>query len=1283
VSGRRSENEGYDLLQLLVLIVFAFAVMPERLSAASIFVENSLPGNPPSEWDVQGAGDASIQGFATNISVDHGQTIDFKIKTTAAAYRIDIYRLGYYGGLGARKVATVMPSAPLPQSQPACMVERATSLVDCGNWSVSASWQVPPTATSGIYIAKPVRGDTAGASHIVFIVRDDAGHSDILFQTSDTTWHAYNSYGGINLYRYGSAPPFRAYKVSYNRPFSNRGGSTSFAEPQSYLFDAEYPMLRWLEANGYDVSYAAGVDTERGGLAALQQHKVFLSVGHDEYWSGQQRANVEAAVTAGVHLAFFSGNEVFWKTRWENSITGTNQTYRTLVCYKETHANAKIDPNSAWTGTWRDPRFSPPSDGGRPENSLTGQLSTVDAFRSDPIRILARDGKLRFWRNTGVDLLAPGQVAELPVGVLGFEWGEVVDNGSLPPGVMRLSTTTISVDERLRDYGTTYVPGVATHSLALYRHRSGALVFGAGTTRWSWGLDATHDQQGPAPDLRMQQATVNLLADMGIQPVALQGGLFSATESSDFIAPTSVVVTPVAGTTVSTGTTVTVSGTATDAGGGRPAAVEFSVDGGVRWRMASGADSWSGTWVPYVAGSYTILSRAVDDSGRIETPGPGITLTVVGPPRAIMNLEFEDGSGATAADRSPNGNSGSLRNGPAWTTGHVGGGLDFDGADDIVVVANSSSMATLRTQITVAAWVYRSAAQASWANVMSRQFSASPYYLEHWWLGFTDTGQYRWFVNTTAGYSSTALGGGPAPLGQWVFLVGTYDGAMVRLFVNGAQQFATAHSGVLRTDTTGLTIGASVNDAAQTPIEAFKGRIDQVFVFNVALDATQVQALYAETNPPDTGPPVVTGVTSSTANGIYGVGSTIAIQASFNEPVTVTGTPLLALETGANDGMALYTSGSGTATLTFTYSVASGQNSADLDYVSAQAMALNGGTITDAGGNGATLTLPAPGTTGSLGANKSLMVDGTPPSVPTGLAATPGPGSVALQWTASTDNFGVALYRIYRNGNAVGTSTGTSFQDAGLLPTTTYSYGVAAVDTVGNASARSATLMVATLSRTAGELVRLDFEEGTGIVAGDGSGQVNNGTLLNGPAWTMGHAGGGLSFDGTDDRVMVANSPSIAALSTQITVAAWVYRSAAQTTWGSVVSRQLSTSPYYFDHWWMGFSNTGQYRWFVNTSTGYSSTALGGAAPVGQWVHMVGTYDGAMVRFYVNGVQQFATARTGTLPADTTGLAIGASVNDAAQTSSEGFNGRIDQVRVFNVALDAAQVQALYAGTLP
>ena len=156
--------------------------------------------------------------------------------------------------------------------------------------------------------------------------------------------------------------------------------------------------------NVLHVSYSTGIDSDRRGNEMLE-HQVFLSVGHDEYWSGNQRTNVEAARAAGIHLAFFSGNEIFWKTRWENSISASATPYRTLVTYKETHAGAKIDPlPTVWTGTWRDPRFSPPANGGRPENTLSGTIFTVNCCETTPrgLRISQAEGKLRFWRHTSI-----------------------------------------------------------------------------------------------------------------------------------------------------------------------------------------------------------------------------------------------------------------------------------------------------------------------------------------------------------------------------------------------------------------------------------------------------------------------------------------------------------------------------------------------------------------------------------------------------------------------------------------------------------------------------------------------------------------------------------------------------------------------------------------------------------------------------------------------------------------------------------------------------------------
>src|SRR4051794_18698765 len=190
------------LLALAVLVGLA-AGAPSAAQADAcnpptnpVACENTKPGTPASAWQVNGAGDATIQGYATSMSVTPGQTIKFKVKASAK-YHLDILRLGYYQGNGARKVAAnLSPSATLPQTQPACQTTAPTGLVDCGNWAVSASWTVPTDAVSGVYIAHLKRDDTGGDSQIPFVVRDDSSHSDVLVSTSDATWQAYNKYGG-------------------------------------------------------------------------------------------------------------------------------------------------------------------------------------------------------------------------------------------------------------------------------------------------------------------------------------------------------------------------------------------------------------------------------------------------------------------------------------------------------------------------------------------------------------------------------------------------------------------------------------------------------------------------------------------------------------------------------------------------------------------------------------------------------------------------------------------------------------------------------------------------------------------------------------------------------------------------------------------------------------------------------------------------------------------------------------------------------------------------------
>jgi Domain of unknown function (DUF4082)/Bacterial Ig-like domain/Bacterial Ig domain len=608
--------------------------------ANPVACENLLPGTPQSQWDVGAAEGATIQGFADPFTVNVSQSINFKIQSPATAYKIDIYRMGYYGGDGARLEATITPNITVSQNQPACNTNTATGLVDCGNWGVSATWNVPSTAVSGVYFAHIYRTDSStDENQIPFVVTNNASTSSMVYMTSDETWEAYNDWGGYSLYS-GSATdtahspldPGRAEQVSYNRPFATRFDTP---DGQDYFFATEFPMIQFMEKNGYDVSYVSQETVgASNGAALLEQHKVFVNAGHSEYWDAADRTNVTAARNAGVNLAFFAANLMWWKTRFAASQYG-NEANRTLISYKESLESAQTDPAdpSTWTGAWRDNRFANTDDGGQPENALTGQLWLVNCC-SYAMQVPSAFSKLRIWRNTSVASLASGQTATFPAESLGYEWDSDVDNGFRPAGEIDMSRTTENVSQLLLTNNEQIGSGNATNSLTLYRAASGALVFDAGTVQWAWGLDNNHDgdQNGTSP--AMQQATVNLFADMGAQPTTLDPTLTAASASADHTAPTSTITSPASGATIANGSTITVSGSATDSGGGVVAGVEVSTDGGATWHPVttmSPADTsvtWSYTWSAAGSGSVRLLSRATDDSANIETPGAGVSVTV-------------------------------------------------------------------------------------------------------------------------------------------------------------------------------------------------------------------------------------------------------------------------------------------------------------------------------------------------------------------------------------------------------------------------------------------------------------------------------------------------------------------------------------------------------------------------------------------------------------------------------------------------------------------------------
>src|ERR1043165_3703546 len=457
----------------LVCATTAYAVNP-------IQTENAKAG--ATDWKLTNpATSREIEGYASLTSVNRGGTISFYVNTAEANYTIDIYRMGWYGGLGARKLLGPINRGGTSQAIPT--PDPTTGLVEC-RWINPYTLTIPSSATdptdwaSGFYLAKLTATTSGKQSYIVFVVRDDARPSDYLFQSSVTTFQAYNNWGGKSLYSWNSTNQVAAQKVSFNRPYALGNSSKSASgvgagefltnlQPSGETFSGawEYNMARFLEREGYDVTYCTDIDThENSGL--LLSHKAFLVVGHDEYWTWQMRANVENARDHGVGLGFFSANTCYWQIRLEAS-PANGAPNRTQVGYKDSGFSQDpvlLDSDSSndylATVNWRDALVS------RPEDALLGVM-----YEHDPVDVdlVVENAANWVFTNTG---LSNGDHLR---GLVGYEVDRMF--GNAPANTVRLAhspyqnTTTFYSD------------------MTVYTAPSGANVFATGSIQWSWGLD--------------------------------------------------------------------------------------------------------------------------------------------------------------------------------------------------------------------------------------------------------------------------------------------------------------------------------------------------------------------------------------------------------------------------------------------------------------------------------------------------------------------------------------------------------------------------------------------------------------------------------------------------------------------------------------------------------------------------------------------------------------------------------------------------------------------------
>jgi YD repeat-containing protein len=638
-------------LPFLLLLLGALFALPTSAGAAvtcpnpnPVVNENNCMGAGSTAWQLTNYDQDGITGYATKSSVNFGESVPLRIANQAGSgtAEVNVFRMGWYGGAGGRLVYQ-NKKVTIANDRHCEAPDETTGYWSCENWENSLTVPASSLPASGVYLARIKDLANGQDDQIIFIVRNDARQSALLYKLPTATYQAYNSFNGHSLYRFNSAGfqtitgTSRAVKVSFDRPYVNDYNDAN------WFLKADFPMVSWLERQGYEVDYtdSTSVDSNPGQLL---KHKTLVISGHDEYWSGAEMAGYKAAREAGVNLASFSGNTAYWRVRYEDG-------GRTLVCYKAVEGTKEgsvpdgskgvndwgpdgikgtkddvlgldgkagtADDNPQYaTTTFRDDGAPPGNPnaptGGRvgpnePENSLLGTMYVGDNDNFDyPLTVPATNaqnefGGDRIWRNTGVSETSSTTIG---TNLNGWEWDSIPVQAQYlskePSGVKRLTLSDLgsapSPPEWIQDEGLLYStlppPGQPTTVSAVkYTAPSGALIFAAGTIQWSWGLaphylnkpsESYEDPPVDSSDSRIQQATYNVFADGGVQPQTPTGILIDGNDPPD----ASFTATP---NPTSTGATVTFNAAGSTDSDGTIVKYEWDLDGNGTYETNTGS----------------------------------------------------------------------------------------------------------------------------------------------------------------------------------------------------------------------------------------------------------------------------------------------------------------------------------------------------------------------------------------------------------------------------------------------------------------------------------------------------------------------------------------------------------------------------------------------------------------------------------------------------------------------------------------------------------------------
>lgn len=426
-----------------------------------------------------------IKGYASTISAAVGEEISFHATTCGAErFTIEIFRVGHYGGAGARSMAVSPHLHGEIQAPPE--IDPETGRIWC-DWPPAWSVQVAEDWLSGYYLA--VFTTASGwRSYTTFVVRDELRSAALCVVIPFSTYQAYNLWPldgarGKSLY-YGHdpnvtnddgthplSPEHRAREVCFDRPFDKDG--------LPKLADLDMAYIRWAEAAGYSMVYATSTDLHAGRIDAAKYSGLVFS-GHDEYWSAEMRQAVEKAVAGRTALAFLSANNIYWHVRFAPGYKDAAD--RTVVCYK-----GSPDPEATAigaTGRWRDPRPNPAD----PEDRFLGVM--YNGILPVSVPLVVANSRHWFWDGTGVK---DGQ--KIPKIVGGEADGLEAPAARRGQALLSKSPFTLRTGEKM-----------VQRTSVIERSRTRGMIFVAGSLHWSRALGETG-----IGDPRIRQATANVL----------------------------------------------------------------------------------------------------------------------------------------------------------------------------------------------------------------------------------------------------------------------------------------------------------------------------------------------------------------------------------------------------------------------------------------------------------------------------------------------------------------------------------------------------------------------------------------------------------------------------------------------------------------------------------------------------------------------------------------------------------------------------------------------------